>query len=92
MFYIVLISFLGQYIQHQCNTSEMLCVPCLERLPSCIGLQDGDNAIPGKWWMEGYMHCYKNRTIAVQNCSYGYYFHPRKRQCLEVLEKGNILF
>ena len=70
--------------------TDVTCIPCLDRLPSCKGLPDGDNAVPGKYWAENYLHCYMNRTLGVQKCDFGFYFHPYKKRCLEVLEKGKV--
>ncbi|XP_052252891.1 uncharacterized protein LOC127859481 isoform X4 [Dreissena polymorpha] len=78
-----------QYLQNQCNSADATCQSCMERLPSCIGLPDGNNPIPGRYWTREYIHCYKNRTLAKESCQTGF-FNPDTRQCSDDVSKGNI--
>lgn len=83
--------FLGEYMQNQ-NTDQLKSsVPCPERLPSCIGLPDSRNALPGKKWMSDYVMCYRNRTLMVYHCDRGYYFNPYRRTCVKVIDTGKYL-
>jgi hypothetical protein len=78
-------------MQNQITDQLKSSVPCPERLPSCIGLPDSRNALPGKKWMSDYVMCYRNRTLMVYHCDRGYYFNPYRRTCVKVIDTG-ILF
>ncbi|KAL4228860.1 hypothetical protein ACF0H5_011900 [Mactra antiquata] len=78
-----------QYLSKQCDPTDATCVPCPERLPSCIGLSDGDHPINGKYWTENYIHCFKERTLGVEKCQNGV-FNPNTRKCDAGIDKGNI--
>jgi hypothetical protein len=51
------------------------------RLPSCLGLSDGDNSYPGHKHWKQYINCYKERTQEVRDCTMGY-FDEKLRRCL----------
>ena len=63
------------------------CVPCEERQPSCVGLADRYNAIPGKEYTAFYVDCYLNRTMTVKKCDTGF-FDPDLRMCLQEINSG----
>ncbi|XP_071175832.1 uncharacterized protein [Mytilus edulis] len=69
-----------EYVQNLCLTSNVNCIPCPGRLPSCRGLPDGLHSFPGRQWMEDYIRCDRNRTVEVSKCQTGY-FNPTSRQC-----------
>ena len=77
----------GQYLQNQCNPTDLTCVRCPERLPSCEGLPDGENPVPGHQWSHDYVRCYKNRTLSVGSCRNGY-FNPQTGKCVNSIKKG----
>ncbi|KAL3884669.1 hypothetical protein ACJMK2_024787, partial [Sinanodonta woodiana] len=70
-----------QYDQNLCHSTNSSCLPCPERLPSCIGLPDGANRFVGREWKSEYVTCYMNRTMEISQCSKGEYFHPKERKC-----------
>ncbi|XP_062614311.1 uncharacterized protein LOC134276045 [Saccostrea cucullata] len=71
-----------EYVKNICPLSEQNCIPCPVRLPSCIGLPDGLNAIPGNLWSTKYLRCRTNRTIGIFECKEGF-FNPYKRLCVD---------
>lgn len=81
-------NFKGDYRQNRCLMSDKSCVPCPSRLPSCIGLPDGQNPVVGFLWKSKYVVCYKNRTMGTGECPEGKYFHPRQRLCLHPVKPG----
>nr|XP_022322146.1 uncharacterized protein LOC111123822 isoform X3 [Crassostrea virginica] len=78
------------YIQNRCLMSDKSCVPCPSRLPSCIGLPDGQNPVVGFLWKSKYVVCYKNRTMGTGECPEGKYFHPRQRLCLHPVKPVDV--
>lgn len=82
-------SLSGEYDANVCDPTDPICVPCPDRLPSCIGQSDGSHVFPGREWQSDYITCYKNRTVLPsKKCTKGY-FHPVKETCLEDVDKGN---
>lgn len=79
--------FLGEYSQNICRKDDTACPPCPERLPSCIGVPDGDFPFPGRLWKQEFVTCYMNRTITLQRCTNGY-FHPQMKKCIVQVPKG----
>ena len=79
--------FTGEYEQNQCAPGDVTCPKCPDRLPTCVGLPDGDNLFIGREWKPDYAVCYKNRTIELKKCTKGY-FHPTKRACTEIIDHG----
>jgi len=76
------ISSAGAYSQNLCSTLKTPgCEPCPNRLPSCVGQPDGDQPIPGQEWTDQFIHCYRNRTMAVDKCPAGSVFDPDKHIC-----------
>ena len=74
----------GEYDQNLCPNGNSTCQKCPERLPSCIGLPDGDNPIPTHEWTSRYITCYKNRTLLpVHKCPKPKIYHPVKKICTE---------
>jgi hypothetical protein len=82
----------GEYVQNVCPGGDPLCEPCPERLPSCIGLPDGHNPHPYHIWGSIFITCYKNRTLDVDQCTTGQYFHPRERTCKTVVKTGTSIY
>lgn len=79
----------GQYEQNLCQPKDTSCVPCPERLPSCVGLSDGPHYFPGRQWSAKYIICFKNRTIDESTCKGNHqYFHPVQKKCLTDVGKG----
>ena len=72
----------GEYRQNLCSSHDR-CRPCPERLPSCVGLQDGNQVFPARSWHTDYIRCYRNRTVEVTKCRRGL-FNPRTRTCMVV--------
>lgn len=85
--YFWLYIILGQYDKNQCSHSDTYCIKCPLRLPSCIGLQDGNNTFPTRLWKPDYIKCYKNRTLDIRKCADGY-FHPNVKNCLKDVQRG----
>lgn len=73
-------------MQNLCPQSDPTCVRCPDRLPSCVGMSDGNHAFPSRTWKPDYITCYKNRTVNVTRCSTGY-FHPVKEMCTNEVTK-----
>ena len=73
---------IGEYQQNLCDPSNNTCVPCKNRLPSCVSLPDGRNAIQWLLWKQDYAICYKNRTMAMDKCKTRF-FHPTQRKCVD---------
>ena len=71
----------GQYQKNICSRNDLKCVPCPERLPSCVGKSDGANPFPSKLWSHDYITCLRNRTITVTKCPSSQFFNPDIRQC-----------
>ncbi|KAK3583067.1 hypothetical protein CHS0354_004012 [Potamilus streckersoni] len=69
-----------EYLQNLCNGTDKDCVPCIDRLPSCIGFPDGANPSMDHMWSSTYLTCYKERTENVQTCVEGI-FNPYTRNC-----------
>ena len=84
---LVLFLFTGEYLENLCHGSVTSCKPCLERLPSCVGLPNGLNAATGQYWKPMYIECYKSRTISVNQCN-ALFFHPMTRTCTDLLKRG----
>lgn len=83
-------SFAGQYSQYRvtCSPSDPFCVPCQDKLPSCVGLPDGDHPFPSRLWKPDYITCYQNRTILpTKKCPKGY-FHPLYENCTEEINSS----
>ena len=81
--------FAGEYDANLCTKPYQACTPCADRLPSCVGLQNGDHPITFMLWTSTYAKCYRNRTMAIEHCANGY-FHPRQRQCLNDVYPGTL--
>lgn len=79
---------IGQYEQNLCKATDSNCQLCSNRLPTCVGLSDGDHEFPSKLWQRDFIICFKNRTISITSCEDGLYFNPRTRKCLSAVEKG----
>lgn len=77
----------GEYKQNLCSSSDMNCKPCPIRLPSCLGLNNGNYPHPSHLWGQDYIMCFHNRTIEVLNCRDGY-FNPRTRRCTSFVDPG----
>lgn len=73
-----------------CALSDQHCLPCPTRLPSCVGLSNGQNAIPTQIWSSRYLRCLNNRTIGVESCPSGW-FNPVQRQCVNMIHPGMYL-
>ena len=78
---------LGEYEQNLCTKGDRTCAPCPERLPSCRGLPDGPQPDSTHLWVDQYVTCFANRTMAVKTCNHGY-FHPRQHQCRSQVDPG----
>ena len=79
----------GEYKQNLCIPGNRSCLPCAERLPSCVGLPNGQNAIVGDIWSGRYVKCLNNRTMVVGTCPQGW-FHPVQRICVTMIHPGNL--
>jgi hypothetical protein len=77
---------IGQYKQNTCSANATSCIPCKDRLPSCVGLQDGDHPVPSQLWGPQYITCYKNRTVNATRCQTGS-FSPKSRTCVSKVDK-----
>ncbi|KAK3095139.1 hypothetical protein FSP39_010723 [Pinctada imbricata] len=77
------------YLQNRCNPRDSSCVPCLERLPSCVGKPDGRNSIPGEYISSSYMICYRGRTISKESCGKDR-FDPTTKRCIGDVSEGMI--
>ncbi|WAR05418.1 hypothetical protein MAR_020787 [Mya arenaria] len=78
-----------QYKQNQCSPTAMNCIGCDVRLPSCVGLQDGNQPVPSRLWGPDYLKCYKNRTVGQEKCQTGF-FHPTLKKCTTDVGKNGI--
>ena len=78
--------FAGEYDQNHCPDNSS-CLPCPQRLPSCRGLPNGYNPVPGRFWSKIYIQCYVNRTISVGHCAVGF-FEPEKLICTSTVNPG----
>lgn len=81
-----LLCVLGEYEQNLCSGTS--CQPCPSRLPSCVGIPDGDRPFPAHLWTDQYITCLSNRTIAVRHCPSGSVFDPARLQCVNRIEQG----
>jgi len=80
----------GEYMQNLCNANDPSCTRCPDRLPSCVGVPDGDVSFPGRLWKPDYVTCYKNRTVLpTKTCTSGY-FHPVLHVCTQDVNKSKI--
>lgn len=71
--------FVGEYeINQRCPGDVPNCVPCEERLPSCIGYSNGNHSFPTR--NEYYVVCQDERTLSVQSCEPGI-FDKALRRC-----------
>lgn len=80
----------GEYATNQCKFGDSSCVPCQDKLPSCKGLPDGINPVPGKLWTDLYIQCLKNRTLVVEHCKVGI-FDPTVKKCIENVDPSEYL-
>ena len=81
----------GEYKQNLCSNSDPNCIPCPQRLPSCVGVPNGDVGFTGKLWKPDYVTCYTDRTvIPTKTCSQGY-FHPTLKMCTQNVNKSKYL-
>ncbi|XP_065924132.1 uncharacterized protein [Magallana gigas] len=67
-------------LQNQCRPGDLACVPCAERLPSCVGRENGNNTFPGRDMSDTFVICWEGRTVSVETCPEGY-FDPKQRKC-----------
>jgi len=77
----VLVSFplAGEYLQNQvCPPGAGTCLPCEQRIPSCAGLENGNNSFVGR--DNFYIVCQDERTLYVRECVGGV-FDPMSRTC-----------
>ncbi|WAR27118.1 hypothetical protein MAR_012822 [Mya arenaria] len=76
----------SQYKYKVCGGSH--CMPCNERLPSCVDKGDGITIHPGRLWTPFYVVCYKERTIKTDRCKPdvdgAQFFHPEKNECVSL--------
>lgn len=79
--------FTGEYRQNRCPSTNTSCVPCADRLPSCVGLPNGQNSFAGQIWSPYYVDCVDNRTYTVHYCRHGW-FHPVQRICVTQIHPG----
>lgn len=82
--------FPGDYTQNHCNHSNSLCKPCSTRFHSCVGLPDGDNAMPNGQWIPEYISCYKNRTMETKHCKHGN-FDPVTMACTSKIDHSKYM-
>jgi len=80
----------GEYMQNLCNANDPSCTRCPDRLPSCVGVPDGDVGFPGRLWKPDYVTCYKNRTVLPTKTCTGGYFHPVLHVCTQDVNKSKI--
>lgn len=81
------LSVVGEYQQNLCASFNSSCLPCSDRLPSCVGLSNGKNAFSGRMWSPYYVDCLNNRTYTVHRCTNGW-FHPVQRVCVTQIHPG----
>lgn len=82
------IFLIGQYTQNLCKINSPSCIPCPERLPSCLGSPDGPQVYPQRLWTSWYIVCDRNRTIEITKCPRGQIFDPHHRQCVTADKTG----
>jgi len=88
--FIVCINYLllGDYEQNTCLINQdPSCIPCRERLPSCMGLISGNHTFPGRELSSFYIVCFRNRTEAVRSCDNGF-FDPESGTCMATISAG----
>ncbi|XP_062607658.1 uncharacterized protein LOC134269470 [Saccostrea cucullata] len=78
-----------EYLQNICESSDLNCLPCPQRLPTCVGKANGPNPFPNKLWSPDFILCYHNRTLKIEKCSKGY-FHPIANICMEIVDPGKL--
>ena len=81
----------GQYKQNACPVHDTNCVPCPERLPSCIGMGDGDQPVVARLWSDIHVVCYRNRTLQIKHCPNGAVFEPNRKECISKLTSGTCM-
>lgn len=81
----------GQYNQNLCKINSPSCIPCPERLPSCLGIPDGLQVHPQRLWTAWYIVCDRNRTIEINKCQHGQIFDPQRRQCVTADKTGTFV-
>lgn len=79
--------FSGDSLQNQCRPGDLACVPCAERLPSCVGRENGNNTFPGRDMSDTFVICWEGRTVSVETCPEGY-FDPKQRKCRTEIGAG----
>ncbi|KAL5005503.1 hypothetical protein ScPMuIL_018959 [Solemya velum] len=77
-----------QFLQNQCNPGDPNCTPCSERLPSCSGLQDGNNPFPDRPMSGDYITCFRERTISIEKCTNSV-FDPLTRSCRRGVDENS---
>ena len=80
----------GMYDVNLCPKENITCKPCNERLPSCVDLPNGNNAISGRLWTAKYVVCLQNRTLELKRCAKGL-FDPNTRACSETVDPSKWL-
>lgn len=80
----------GEYKQNMCKSDDISCLPCPERLPSCVGLGDGPQPFTGQEWTSSYVVCLQNRTIDVRHCSQSSIFNPDTHQCINKIDQSKV--
>ncbi|XP_062578131.1 uncharacterized protein LOC134240032, partial [Saccostrea cucullata] len=78
------------YLQNACAVGDANCQPCPKRLPSCIGLPNGPNPHPYHLWGFSFITCFKNRTLYVDRCADGKFFHPREKSCQQAVKTVDV--
>lgn len=78
----------GEYDQNLCQAGVTSCAPCPDRLPSCVGLPDGDEPDTLHQWTNVYVRCYRNRTMKVEHCPVGSVFSPASLACISKIGSG----
>ena len=80
--YMHCLTILGEYMQNViCPASTPECLPCEQRIPSCAGLENGNNSFVGR--DSFYIVCKDERTLYVRECVQGT-FDPLTRSCKAV--------
>ncbi|KAJ8316009.1 hypothetical protein KUTeg_006023 [Tegillarca granosa] len=75
--------YISEYVQNLCShMNSVNCRPCKERLPSCVGLGNGNQPVTDQLWSEMFVHCLDNRTMAVRHCPQNSYFDPVLKTCV----------
>lgn len=85
-------TFSGEFDQNKCKALDNKCEPCIERLPSCVGLSDGRHAFAGQLWTPKFILCHRNRTIEVTDCPDNKKFDPDQRFCVNPTIVGKTIF